>query len=109
MRKDPNEWKNVVADPQMTSNLNSSAWEANEARSKTQIEVTSRKIVFMVNPGKVFLTPFYRRSLMTLIAPLCPGAPLTAPPGCDPEPHRYKPFNGVRYLAASGCGRRLNI
>ena len=29
-------------------------------------------------------------------AALCPGTPVTPPPGCAPEPHRYSPLNGVR-------------
>ena len=29
-------------------------------------------------------------------AQLNPGAPITPPPGCAPDPHRNKPFTGVR-------------
>ena len=29
-------------------------------------------------------------------AALCPGAPVTPPPGCAPDPHRYRPGSGIR-------------
>ena len=29
------------------------------------------------------------------IAALCPGAPITPPPGCAPLPHKYNPATGV--------------
>src|SRR5207237_8895304 len=37
-----------------------------------------------------------RRSARTAWAALCPGAPVTPPPGCAPEPHRYRPLSGIR-------------
>jgi hypothetical protein len=36
------------------------------------------------------------KSRSTSRAQLCPGAPVTPPPGCAPEPHRYRPLTGVR-------------
>ena len=36
-----------------------------------------------------------RRSAFTTRAALWPGAPMTPPPGCVPEPHRYSPLIGV--------------
>ena len=41
-------------------------------------------------------------------AALWPGAPITPPPGCVPEPQRYKRPTGVRYCAHPGTGRRKN-
>src|SRR5437867_246236 len=35
-------------------------------------------------------------SRSTAWAALWPGAPVTSPPGCVPEPHRYRPAIGVR-------------
>ena len=35
---------------------------------------------------------------MTAHAALRPGAAMMPPPGCAPEPHRYSPRTGVRYL-----------
>jgi len=29
-------------------------------------------------------------------AALCPGSPVTPPPGCAPAPHRYNPASGMR-------------
>ena len=29
-------------------------------------------------------------------AALYPGAPITPPPGCAPDPHKYRPRTGVR-------------
>jgi hypothetical protein len=37
------------------------------------------------------------RSEMTRRAALCPGAPVTPPPGWAPDPHRYRFWIGVRY------------
>src|SRR5206468_11065312 len=37
-----------------------------------------------------------RRSAFTTRAALWPGAPITPPPGCVPEPQRYSPRRGVR-------------
>ena len=37
-----------------------------------------------------------RRSASTAAAALCPGAPVTPPPGWAPEPHRYSPGSGMR-------------
>ena len=42
-------------------------------------------------------------------AALYPGAPITPPPGCAPDPHRYRPRTGVRYRAQPATGRRKNI
>ena len=36
------------------------------------------------------------RSRSTSRAQLWPGAPVTPPPGCAPEPQRYSPGTGVR-------------
>jgi hypothetical protein len=36
------------------------------------------------------------KSRSTSRAQLCPGAPVTPPPGCAPAPHRYSPLIGVR-------------
>src|SRR6266536_1700783 len=36
------------------------------------------------------------RSPITTRAALWPGMPVTPPPGCAPEPHRYRPASGVR-------------
>src|SRR6185437_1092247 len=49
------------------------------------------------------------KSRMISRAALCPGAPVTPPPGCAPDPHRYSPFTGVRYLAHPATGRIANI
>src|SRR5437660_180592 len=38
----------------------------------------------------------FAQSLSRALAALCPGAPITPPPGCVPEPQRYKPLMGVR-------------
>ena len=35
-------------------------------------------------------------SSSTTCAALCPGAPVTSPPGCVPAPQRYRPWIGVR-------------
>ena len=40
-----------------------------------------------------------RRSRSTARAAFAPGAPITPPPGCVLEPHRYRPRSGVRYCA----------
>ncbi len=37
-----------------------------------------------------------RKSAMISRAALWPGAPVTPPPGCVPEPHMYRPFKGPR-------------
>ena len=37
-----------------------------------------------------------RKSAMISRAALWPGAPVTPPPGCVPEPHMYNPFSGPR-------------
>lgn len=37
-----------------------------------------------------------RKSAMISRAELWPGAPVTPPPGCVPEPHMYSPCNGPR-------------
>ena len=39
------------------------------------------------------------RSRSTARAAFAPGAPMTPPPGCVLDPHRYSPCNGVRYWA----------
>ena len=39
------------------------------------------------------------RSRSTALAAFAPGAPMTPPPGCVLDPHRYKPCSGVRYCA----------
>src|SRR5688572_12552260 len=52
---------------------------------------------------------FQRRSRMISRAQLYPAAPITPPPGCAPDPHRYKPRSGVRYLAQPATGRITNI
>src|SRR5205085_11080704 len=49
-----------------------------------------------------------RRSCRTARAALCPGAPVTPPPGCAPEPHRYSPAIGVRYCDQPATGRLKN-
>ena len=36
------------------------------------------------------------RSAMTSTAAFRPGAPVTPPPGCAPEPARYRPSTGIR-------------
>ena len=36
------------------------------------------------------------RSARIDTAALCPGAPVTPPPGCAPDPHRYSPGSGIR-------------
>ena len=36
------------------------------------------------------------KSRMISRAALCPGKPVTPPPGCAPEPHRYSPASGMR-------------
>ena len=46
-----------------------------------------------------------RRSRSTARAAFAPGAPMTPPPGCVLEPHRYSPPSGVRYCAQPGMGR----
>ena len=38
-----------------------------------------------------------RMCFSTALAALCPGAPVTPPPGCAPEPHRYRPGTGIRW------------
>ncbi len=45
------------------------------------------------------------RSSSTARAAFAPGAPMTPPPGCVLEPHRYKPRTGARYCAYPGIGR----
>src|SRR5215213_22261 len=52
--------------------------------------------------------PYRCASLMTAHAAFRPGAAMMPPPGCAPEPHRYRPRTGVRYLAHPGAGRRKN-
>jgi hypothetical protein len=49
-------------------------------------------------PGKKRPHPGKRlpRSRSTSRAQLWPGAPVTPPPGCAPDPHRYRPRSGVR-------------
>ncbi|SPF33818.1 hypothetical protein SBA4_1350022 [Candidatus Sulfopaludibacter sp. SbA4] len=42
-------------------------------------------------------------------AQLYPGAPITPPPGCAPDPHKYSPSTGVRYRAHPATGRITNI
>src|SRR5882724_3662850 len=37
-----------------------------------------------------------RKSAMISRAALWPGAPVTPPPGCVPDPHMYSPFRGPR-------------
>lgn len=37
-----------------------------------------------------------RRSRTISRAALCPGAPVTPPPGCAPEPQWYSPLSGPR-------------
>src|SRR5208282_1472165 len=37
-----------------------------------------------------------RKSCNTCFAALCPGAPVTPPPGCAPAPHKYNPAIGDR-------------
>ena len=39
------------------------------------------------------------RSRRMAFAELAPGAPMTPPPGCVLEPHRYMPRTGARYCA----------
>src|SRR6266542_3802153 len=39
-------------------------------------------------------------------AAFAPGPPVTPPPGCAPEPHRYRPRTARRYLA---CPRRVRL
>ena len=45
---------------------------------------------------QVTLRTSVQRSFRISRAALCPGAPMTPPPGCAPEPHRYRPLTGVR-------------
>lgn len=37
-----------------------------------------------------------RKSFAISRAALCPGAPVTPPPGCVPDPHIYSPASGPR-------------
>jgi uncharacterized protein (TIGR00369 family) len=46
--------------------------------------------------AKGLVTYCFAQSLSTAFAALCPGPPITPPPGCTPEPHRYSPSIGVR-------------
>ncbi len=43
------------------------------------------------------------------LAQLYPGAPMTPPPGCAPDPHKNRPRIGVRYRAQPATGRITNI
>src|SRR5581483_6348729 len=54
------------------------------------------------------LKRFFFQSRRTCFAALCPGAPVTPPPGCAPAPHRYRPLIGLRYCDHPGTGRRKN-
>src|SRR6185436_11132082 len=47
--------------------------------------------------------------LSTTLAAFRPAAPLTPPPPCTPEPHRYKPSMGVLWLDQPGTGRMNSI
>ena len=38
----------------------------------------------------------FPKSRSTSRAQLCPGAPVTPPPGWVPDPHMYRPFSGPR-------------
>ena len=40
--------------------------------------------------------PMSERSRKISCAQLCPGAPVTPPPGCVPDPHMYSPRTGPR-------------
>src|SRR5437016_4030217 len=51
--------------------------------------------------------PFFQ-SRNTWCAALCPGAPVTPPPGCAPAPHKYSPAIGVRYCDQPATGRLKN-
>src|SRR5258706_11623444 len=51
----------------------------------------------------------FHKSLRISRAALYPGAPMTPPPGCAPDPHRYRPGTGVRYRAQPATGRMENI
>lgn len=53
--------------------------------------------------------PYPYESFSISRAALKPGAPITPPPGCAPEPHRYSPLTGVRYRAQPATGRMTNI
>jgi len=46
---------------------------------------------------------------MICCAALCPGMPLTVPPGQVPEPHRYKPSIGVALAEDPANGRSPNM
>ena len=59
-----------------------------------------------LGPGVVFLNQFRKLLVRAVLdierypfrisrAALYPGAPITPPPGCVPDPHKYKPWMGV--------------
>src|SRR5581483_503017 len=54
------------------------------------------------------LKRFLFQSRSTCCAALCPGAPVTPPPGCAPAPHKYNPAIGVRYCDHPATGRMKN-
>ena len=45
------------------------------------------------------------RSARISRAAFAPGPPVMPPPGCAPEPHRYRPRSGIRYRACPINGR----
>ena len=49
--------------------------------------------------------PIKDRSAKISAAQLCPGAPVTPPPGWVPAPHIYSPFIGPRYAPFPRIGR----
>src|ERR1700678_539264 len=53
-----------------------------------------------------FLTQtHFRSSFRISLAAFAPDIPFNPVPGCEPEPHKYKPWIGVRYWAQSKTAR----
>ena len=52
-------------------------------------------------PGLAQPVPSFRIRL----AAFAPGPPVMPPPGCAPEPHRYRPSKRKRYRASPSIGR----